>query len=216
MKFMVDNFLETILEILKQPKDHIRIELRNFGIFEVKPTKAKPKARNPRTNEEIFVPAHRKIMFKPGKNLKTELKKEWKIQLNRILAIDFGDVRVGLALSDLTCTISKPFKTINYINIEDLLNQIFEITKENQVNKIVVGIPYNMKGEDTKQTIKVREFVSALENKMDYKIDLIDERLTSSEAEKFMHQMNIKTGHNKDKIDKIAASIILQEYLDTI
>ncbi len=136
--------------------------------------------------------------------------------MNRILAIDFGDVRVGLALSDLTCTISKPFKTINYINIEDLLNQIFEITKENQVNKIVVGIPYNMKGEDTKQTIKVREFVSALENKMDYKIDLIDERLTSSEAEKFMHQMNIKTGHNKDKIDKIAASIILQEYLDTI
>ncbi|MFL2988285.1 MAG: Holliday junction resolvase RuvX [Candidatus Neomarinimicrobiota bacterium] len=136
--------------------------------------------------------------------------------MNRILAIDFGDVRVGLALSDLTCTISKPFKTINYINIEDLLNQIFEITKENQVNKIVVGIPYNMKGEDTKQTIKVREFVSELENKMDYKIDLIDERLTSSEAEKFMHQMNIKTGHNKDKIDKIAASIILQEYLDTI
>tara|TARA_E500000331_G_C17149654_1_gene666675 strand:- start:507 stop:917 length:411 start_codon:yes stop_codon:yes gene_type:complete len=136
--------------------------------------------------------------------------------LNRILAIDFGDVRIGLALSDLTCTISKPFKTINYINIEDLLNQIFEITKENQVNKIVVGIPYNMKGEDTKQTIKVREFVSELENKMDYKIDLIDERLTSSEAEKFMHQMNIKTGHNKDKIDKIAASIILQEYLDTI
>lgn len=136
--------------------------------------------------------------------------------MNRILAIDFGDVRIGLALSDLTCTISKPFKTINYINIEDLLNQIFEITKENQVNKIVVGIPYNMKGEDTKQTIKVREFVSALENKMDYKIDLIDERLTSSEAEKFMHQMNIKTGHNKDKIDKIAASIILQEYLDTI
>ncbi len=79
MKFMVDNFLETILEILKQPKDNIRIELRNFGIFEVKPTKAKPKARNPRTNEEIYVPAHRKISFKAGKNLKSELKKEWKI-----------------------------------------------------------------------------------------------------------------------------------------
>ena len=79
MKFMVDNFLETILDILKQPKDNIRIELRNFGIFEVKPAKAKPKARNPRTNEEIFVPAHRKISFKPGKDLKSELKKEWKI-----------------------------------------------------------------------------------------------------------------------------------------
>ena len=79
MKFMVDNFLETILDILKQPKDNIRIELRNFGIFEVKPTKAKPKARNPRTNEEIYVPAHRKISFKPGKNLKDELRKEWTI-----------------------------------------------------------------------------------------------------------------------------------------
>ena len=79
MKFMVDNFLETIIEILKQPKDNIRIELRNFGIFEVKPTKAKPRARNPRTNEEIYVPAHRKISLKPGKDLKSELKKEWKI-----------------------------------------------------------------------------------------------------------------------------------------
>ena len=75
MKFMVDNFLETILEILKQPKDVIRIELRNFGVFEVKPTKAKPKARNPRTNEEIFVPAHKKTHFKPGKILKEHLKK---------------------------------------------------------------------------------------------------------------------------------------------
>ena len=53
--------------------------MRNFGVFEVKPTKAKPKARNPRTNEEIFVPAHRKISFKAGKNLKDELKKEWKV-----------------------------------------------------------------------------------------------------------------------------------------
>ena len=52
-----------------------RIEIRNFGIFEVKPTKAKPKARNPRTNEEIFVPAHKKIAFKPGKILKEELGK---------------------------------------------------------------------------------------------------------------------------------------------
>ena len=80
----------------------------------------------------------------------------------------------------------------------------------------MVGIPYNMKGDDTKQTTKVRDFISILEEKVGYKIALIDERLTSSEAEKFMHQMNIKTGFNKDRIDKIAASIILQEYLDTI
>ena len=136
--------------------------------------------------------------------------------MHRVLAIDFGDIRVGLALSDLTQTISKPFRTLKYDNINDLLNQLNSIIEENNVNKIVAGIPYNMKGKDTKQTIKVRDFVSILENKLDLKVELIDERLTSTEAQKFMHQMNIKTGFNKDRIDKIAASIILQEYLDTI
>ena len=136
--------------------------------------------------------------------------------MSRILAIDYGDVRVGLALSDLTCTIAQPFKTINYDDMDHLINQLSEIINEKQVNKVVVGIPYNMKGDDTQQTTKVREFVSILEQKLGYEIIFIDERLTSSEAEKFMHQMDIKTGFNKDKIDKIAASIILQEYIDTI
>ena len=136
--------------------------------------------------------------------------------MDRILAIDYGDVRVGLALSDLTHTIAKPFKTINYDNMNHLLEQLSHIIKDNKVQKIVVGIPYNMKGDDTQQTLKVREFVFFLEEKLEFKIDLIDERLTSLEAEKTMHKMNIKTGFNKDKIDKIAASIILQEYLDTI
>ncbi len=136
--------------------------------------------------------------------------------MNRILAIDYGDVRVGLALSDLTCTIAQPFKTLNYDDMDHLINQLSEIITEKQVNKVVVGIPYNMKGDDTQQTTKVREFVSILEQKLGYEIIFVDERLTSSEAEKFMHQMDIKTGFNKDKIDKIAASIILQEYIDTI
>ena len=136
--------------------------------------------------------------------------------MSRILAIDYGDVRVGLALSDLTCTIAQPFKTLNYDDMDHLINQLSEIITEKQVNKVVVGIPYNMKGDDTQQTTKVREFVSILEQKLGYEIIFVDERLTSSEAEKFMHQMDIKTGFNKDKIDKIAASIILQEYIDTI
>ena len=136
--------------------------------------------------------------------------------MNRILAIDFGEVRVGLALSDLTCTISKPYKTLNYDSMDHLFIQLLDIINDKQVNKVVVGIPYNMKGEDTKQTEKVRDFVSKLECKLGYDVILIDERLTSSEAEKFMHQMDIKVGYNKDKVDKIAASIILNEYLETI
>ena len=62
-------------ELLCEDKPYIRIEVRNFGVLESKPTKAKPRARNPKTNEEIFVPAHKKTHFKPGKLLKEHLKK---------------------------------------------------------------------------------------------------------------------------------------------
>jgi len=135
--------------------------------------------------------------------------------LKRILAIDYGDVRVGLALSDLTQTIAQPFKTLSYQDSAHLLNQLKDIIDQQDVGLVVVGVPYNMKGEDTQQTIKVRDFIELLESNLMVDIKLIDERLTSLEAEKVMHKMNIKTGSNKDKIDKIAASIILQEYLQT-
>ena len=136
--------------------------------------------------------------------------------MKRILAIDYGDVRVGLAISDLTQTIAQSFKTLLYTDSNNLLNQLDNIVKENNIGLIVVGIPYNMKGEDTQQTSKVRKFISLIQDNLMIEIKLIDERLTSLEAEKIMHKMNIKTGSNKTKIDKIAASIILQEYLQTI
>lgn len=70
----VDQIFTTMREMMSKSYDNIRIEVRNFGVFEVKPTKAKPRARNPRTNEEVFVPAHKKSHFKPGKILKQKLK----------------------------------------------------------------------------------------------------------------------------------------------
>ena len=77
MKIILDTTLDTMAEILTKKQSRIRIELRNFGIFEVKPTRAKPRARNPRTNEEVFVPPRRKIHFKPGKIIRQELHQEW-------------------------------------------------------------------------------------------------------------------------------------------
>ena len=70
-----DEVFNAIRELLCEDKPYIRIEVRNFGVIESKPTKAKPKARNPKTNEEIFVPAHKKTHFKPGKILKSHLRK---------------------------------------------------------------------------------------------------------------------------------------------
>ncbi|MBL7013347.1 MAG: integration host factor subunit beta [Candidatus Marinimicrobia bacterium] len=75
---VVDDFFDILRGYLLEDKPYIRIEIRNFGVFESKPTKAKPKARNPRTNEEIFVPAHKKTRFKAGKILKEHLRKPLK------------------------------------------------------------------------------------------------------------------------------------------
>ena len=77
MKIILDTTLNIMTEILTKKQSRIRIELRNFGIFEVKPTRAKPRARNPRTNEEVYVPPRRKIHFKPGKIIRQELQQEW-------------------------------------------------------------------------------------------------------------------------------------------
>ena len=77
MKIVLDTTLDTMAEMLTEDYSRIRIELRNFGVFEVKPTLAKPRARNPRTNEEVYVPPRRKIHFKPGKMIRQELQQEW-------------------------------------------------------------------------------------------------------------------------------------------
>jgi len=72
---LVDDLFSILREYLTEDSPYTRIEIRNFGVFESKPTKAKPRARNPRTNEEIYVPAHKKTRFKPGKIIKAQLRK---------------------------------------------------------------------------------------------------------------------------------------------
>ncbi len=74
MKGPVDTVFEVLREIMSQDHPRLRVEIRNFGVFEVKPTKAKPRARNPRTNEEVYVPPRRKSHFKPGRLLRQVLR----------------------------------------------------------------------------------------------------------------------------------------------
>ena len=74
-QLMVEEFFDILKEMLIEDNPYTRIEIRNFGVFESKPTKAKPRARNPKTNEEIYVPAHKKTRFKPGKLLREYLRK---------------------------------------------------------------------------------------------------------------------------------------------
>ena len=133
--------------------------------------------------------------------------------MSRFLGIDYGDSRIGLALSDPMKIIGKPFKTLDNKK-SDILNELRLIVQKNEVVRFVVGYPVNMKGENTPQTKKVDDFIIFLEKNFDLPISKIDERLSSVSAINSLIIQGVKTGHNKSKIDDTSAAIILQEFLD--
>ena len=133
--------------------------------------------------------------------------------MGRVLGIDYGDSRIGLAMSDPLKIIASPFKTIRNEGNEKCLQVFQSLIKQKDVEAIVVGFPIGLKGQETAQTKKVREFADLL-YALKLPIRLEDERLSSVSAEKSMIQQNIKTGHNKGLIDRRAAAIILQQFLD--
>ena len=131
----------------------------------------------------------------------------------RILGIDYGSSRVGLAVSDPLHIIATPLKTIKNKSNKYLLEHIGQIVKEYGIESIVVGLPLGMNGKETKQTETVKLFSEIL-GKNNYKVILEDERLTTVIAKKELIKQKISTGRNKSLIDQIAAALILQNYLD--
>ena len=132
----------------------------------------------------------------------------------RILAIDYGDSKVGLAISDLMKIIAKPYKTIKNISQKNVINNIKEIIDDKSIEEIVIGLPKTLKNTFSQQTIKVEAFAQKLEIKIDIPLIRYDERLSSIEAKRSLIFQGIKTGHNKEYIDMTAAAIFLQSYLD--
>ena len=131
----------------------------------------------------------------------------------RALGIDFGEKRVGLALSDRSNLIASPYKTLQYISENDLISEIKKIVIDKEIGVFVIGLPLNMKGEDSDQTKKVRRFKNLL-SILELPIIYEDERFSSIIAKNSLVLQNVKTGHNKSEIDRTAAAIILQQYLD--
>ena len=134
--------------------------------------------------------------------------------MGRLLAIDYGNKRVGLAISDPMQIIAKPFKTITYSDNKNLLCQIKIIVSNKKIEKIILGLPLNMKGDKSNQTSLVIEFSNSLKEYIDIPIIMQDERLSSVSAKKSLIIQEVKTGYNKARIDETAAAIFLQQYLD--
>ena len=133
--------------------------------------------------------------------------------MGRLLAIDYGARRVGLALSDPLKMIASPYRTIINNNITILIEEIETIIAAEDVELTIIGLPLGMAGQKTEQTKKVEEFVDKLIDR-GIIIKYEDERWSSVAAKRSMKEQNIKSGHNKDLVDQTAAAIFLQQYLD--
>ena len=132
---------------------------------------------------------------------------------DRFIGIDFGLSKVGLSISDPLKIISIPLKVIKYKNRKELLRKLQEIALENDVKSFVIGYPLNMNNKKNEMTKLVDDFFVELKN-LNFNVFLQDERLSSESAKKIMREQNIKTGNNKEHIDLIASTIILQSFLD--
>ena len=136
-----------------------------------------------------------------------------KESMNRIFGIDFGLSKVGISISDPNKFISFPLKVIRYNKIDELLEEITTLSKNNNVNTIVLGYPLSMNFEKNDMTKRIDMFKDNLEE-LGFKVFLQDERLSSESAKRIMIDEKIKIGHNKEKVDLIASTIILQSFLD--
>ncbi len=130
------------------------------------------------------------------------------------MGIDFGKARIGIALSDPLGIIASPFKTYVRISFEKDLDFLKALIKEKNVDTVVFGLPLQMDGEEGQMAKDTRLFAESLESITDVKIDFEDERLTSVEAEELLIQAKVRREERKMLIDKIAAQMILEQYLE--
>lgn len=135
--------------------------------------------------------------------------------MGRVLALDIGLKRTGIAISDELRMIANPVGTFPTVSIFDKLR---ELIRDKQVEEVVVGMPKRLNGEDTHATELVRAFVTQFKQAFEgVPLHLVDERLTSKEAKNTLVMAGYKKNHRKDKslLDTVSASLILQIYLDT-
>jgi putative holliday junction resolvase len=132
----------------------------------------------------------------------------------RILALDPGTKRIGIAISDELKMIAQPLEFINAEPFANVVGRLRELVPEKQVELILVGLPRNMDGSYGPAALRVQSFVAALKGAFTVPIQTWDERLTSVQANRVLIQGNVRRGKRKEKVDKMAAAILLQSYLN--
>lgn len=130
----------------------------------------------------------------------------------KFLALDFGEKRVGVAVSDEEGIIARPLTVVQVT--ENLMGELGNIVKEEKPSKIVVGLPRHMSGELGSHAENVKKFAEGLVHEFNLKVDFQDESLTSVEAEKRLREMGFDSKKIKEMVDAEAAALILEDYLE--
>ena len=133
----------------------------------------------------------------------------------RVLAIDHGTKRMGIAISDPSGMIAQPLEFIPAEPFAPFLERLKELILEKEVDMILVGMPRNMDGSYGPAAAKVQEFVAVLKETIAIPIKTWDERLTSAQANRMLVQADVRRKDRKEKVDKAAAAILLQSFLDS-
>lgn len=133
----------------------------------------------------------------------------------RVMALDVGGKRIGVALSDPTRILASPLTTLHAVPRQRVLHQIATLINLHEAVDLVVGMPLTMAGEHGEQAKIIAAFIDDLRTVVSIPIHTFDERLTSVAAERMMIDLGMRPEQRKAKIDEVAASIILQDFLDS-
>jgi putative holliday junction resolvase len=133
----------------------------------------------------------------------------------RILAIDYGSTRIGLALSDPTGTLARPLPFVPAKGDAKLAREIAELATKNEAHLILLGLPRNMDGTSGEAAVKVQAFAAILAQATPLKIKLIDERLSTVQASRQLQESGKNTRKQRGQIDSEAACVLLQGHLDS-
>lgn len=136
--------------------------------------------------------------------------------MKRIMGIDYGDARTGVALSDLRCMIVGSTTVVPSRNTEKAILDLVKIAKENEVGQIVVGLPRNMDGTEGARAELCRAFAQQLGEATGLEVVMWDERRTTVEAHNILSQHNYHGQKRKNTVDAVAASLILEGYLNSL
>lgn len=132
----------------------------------------------------------------------------------RVLGLDVGERRIGVAISDASGRLAAPLTTLSAVPREQALARIVSLARQEEAVAVVVGLPLTLRGEIGPQAETVRRFAAELEAAIGLPIHLFDERLTTAAAEQQLRELGVKPEKRRQQIDQVAASIILQDFLD--